>query len=510
MHITIAQIKPKIGDLNHNAEKILDFYARAKGEIVLFPELSLCGYTPRDLFFYDGFLKECEEKMREIAENIGEKICVFGLPLMENGKLYNAMVAVKGGVVVAKSHKKHLANGSVFDEHRYFASGEVGAFTHKGLKFGLPICEDIWHEDVCLDLKNQGVDFLLVGNASPFYIGKFDERIATAKKRFEETSLPIVYCNQVLNQDGVLFDGASFYYNNGVVKNLPEFEEGILEIDLNEKGSIINNDGKMELTHKALVFGLKEYVLKSGFKKVLIGVSGGADSALVAQLAVSGFGNENVLGVFMPAGITSQESLNDARKLCENLKIEMRNIKIQKFVDDFKTELGLSGLALENIQARVRGDILMAISNQENAMVLTTGNKSEIAMGYCTLYGDMCGAYNPIKDLYKTHVFEIMKWINKNYDTKIPENIIAKEPTAELRESQKDSDSLPEYEILDKILFELIENKKRPNDLIEFEKDVIDKVHKLLCISEYKRNQACVGTKISKQSFEKSEWKFNI
>ena len=510
MKITTAQIKPKIGDLNHNAEKILDFYARAKGEVVLFPELSLCGYTPRDLLFYPEFLRACEKKLMEIAKNIGEKICVVGLPLMENGKLYNCMVAVKNGVVIGKSQKKHLAKGEVFDEDRYFTSGETGVFTHKGVKFGLPICEDIWHQDVCRDLKNQGVDFLLVGNASPFYVGKFNERITTAKKRFDEVGLPIVYCNQVLNQDGVLFDGGSFYYNNGVIKKLPEFAECLLEIDLAEKTEKIVEIEQMTLRHKALVFGLKEYILNSGFQKVAIGISGGADSALVAHLAVQAFGNENVLGVFMPSKITSSESFDDAKKLCENLKIEVRIVAIQKFVDEFQETLNLSGIALENIQARVRGNILMAISNQENSMVLTTGNKSEVATGYCTLYGDMCGAYNPIKDLYKTQVFEIMKWINKNYDEKIPENIITKEPTAELRENQKDSDSLPDYEILDNILYELIENKKMPSEIQEFKKDIVEKVYKLLQGSEYKRSQAAIGTKISKRSFEKKEWRVNL
>lgn len=513
MRLTIAQTEPKLGDISHNAKMILDFYHRAEGEIVLFPELSLTGYTVRDAMLVPHFISACEKKMIEIMKEIGEKICVMGLPFYENGHLFNAMIAIKQGQVIAKSTKTHFPIGGVFDENRYFSSGEAAIFEHNKIKFGLPICEDIWHEDICLVLKNRGADCFLVGNASPFYIGKHAKRLQNAKKRYEETQLPVMYCNQVLNQDGILYDGSSFCYDGRNIVQAPTFTDCLVEIELVGgivSGKSVVREGDMGLIYKACVFGLNRYVRGAGFNKVLVGLSGGADSALVASLAVSAFGVKNVCTVFMPSEFTSAESFEDAMLLAENLGVDMRVIPIEKPIRIFGEILKLTGTAAENIQSRIRGNILMGLSNQMNAMVLTTGNKSEIATGYCTIYGDMCGGYNPIKDLYKFQVLEMMRYINGAGIAVIPERIITKEPTAELRYNQKDSDFLPPYRVLDGILVELIENRRMPDEIRGFDSKVVAKVFKLLKNSEYKRRQSAPGTKISKQSFEQSDWRWNV
>lgn len=521
--ITIAQIKPKLGNIEYNIEQILKYYKQAKGEIVLFPELCLTGYSPRDELFQKQFIKNCHKALLEILPLISQKICIISMPFEEDDNLYNACLALQNGKIIAKSFKTHLPNYEIFDEKRYFTPGKPAIFQYKGVKFGLPICEDIWKEDTCLQLKKQGAEVLLVPNASPFNYGKIEERIEVAKQRFEEAKMPIVYCNQVLCQDGILYDGTSFAFD-GFDGSHPiyasSFEEDLLELIL-ENGKFALEDvnfecyGKIklldqELTYKALIFGLKEYVKLSGFSKVLLGLSGGADSALTAVLAVKAFGAENVMAVLMPSKFTSKESVEDARKLAKNLGLKLMEVSIEKPLKAFNEVLSLSGLALENIQARIRGNILMALSNQHSAMVLTTGNKSEVAVGYCTIYGDMCGGYNPIKDLYKTQVFEVMKFINKVKIAKIPENIITKAPTAELREGQKDSDSLPDYAILDKILYEFIENRKLPEEITLFPKELVGEVWKLLMNSEYKRTQSAPGTRLSKQSFERAERRRNI
>ena len=511
--ITIAQIKLKLGNIEYNIEQILKNYKKAKGEIVLFPELCLTGYGPRDELFQKQFIKNCHKALTEIFPLISEKICIISMPFEEEGVLYNACLALQNGGIIAKSFKTHLPNYEIFDEKRYFTPGKPAIFEHKGLKFGLPICEDIWKEDVCLQLKKQGAEVLLVPNASPFNYGKIEERLGIVKQRFVEVGLPMVYCNQVLCQDGILYDGTSFCFDGSYPIYAPSFEEDLLELML-ENGKFTGLSKIMasgqELTYKALIFGLKEYVLLSGFSKVLLGLSGGADSALTAVLAVKAFGAENVMPVLMSSKFTSKESVEDARKLAKNLGLKLMEVSIEKPLKAFNEALNLSGLALENIQARIRGNILMALSNQHSAMVLTTGNKSEMAVGYCTIYGDMCGGYNPIKDLYKTQVFEVMKFINKADIAKIPENIIIKAPTAELREGQKDSDSLPDYAILDKILYEFIENRKLPEEITNLPEGLVLKIWKLLKIAEYKRMQSAPGTRLSKQSFEKAEWRRNI
>jgi len=505
-------MKPKLGNINFNAAKILKFYKQSEAEIILFPELSLTGYSPRDQLLSTTFIKNCHAKLNEILSCIGEKICIIGTPFSENGKLYNAVIAIQNGKIIAKSFKTHLPNYGVFEEMRYFSSGLPAFFEYNGVKFGLPICEDIWHTDVCESLKLQGVDVFLVANASPFYQDKNLERWKIVAMRYNETQIPIVYCNQVLCQDGILYDGTSFCYD-GNIKTMQSFEEIATVVNFRNgkfTGEIHNTPlNKMEFLHKSLIFGLREYVYNSRFHKVVIGLSGGADSALVAYLAVQAFGSKNVLTIFMPSQFTSIESYEDAHSLAQNLGIEMRIISIEEPLTAFHKILNLAGTSAENIQARIRGNILMSISNSENAMVLTTGNKSELAVGYCTIYGDMCGGYNPIKDLYKSQVFDIMKFVNQA-NIIIPERVITKEPSAELRFDQKDSDSLPVYKVLDDILEQIIEQNKQISEIKLYDSMVVEKIWNLIIKSEYKRQQSVIGTKISQKSLNTSEWKYNI
>ena len=510
--ISIVQMKPKLGNIEFNAGKILEFYEKSNAEIVLFPELSLTGYSPRDQLLSATFIQNCHTKLNEILKNIGEKICIIGTPFFENGRLYNAVLAMKNGEIIAKSFKTHLPNYGVFEEMRYFSSGLPAFFEHNGTKFGLPICEDIWHSDVCESLHLQGVEVFLVANASPFHRGKITERREIARARYHEMQIPIIYCNQVLCQDGILYDGSSFCYD-GDLKIMQQFEEDIAIVRF-QNGKFLCEIPQtplhdMEITHKALIFGLRDHVHNNGFQKVIIGLSGGADSALVTHLAVQAFGSENVIAILMPSRFTSVESIEDAQNLAKNLGVSMRTMSIEEPLAAFHKIIELSGASAENIQARIRGNILMSVSNSEHAMVLTTGNKSEIAVGYCTIYGDMCGGYNPIKDLYKTQVFEFLKYLNQT-NIVIPERIITKEPSAELKFDQKDKDSLPEYAILDGILEQIIEQSKQIGDIECNDDDLVKKIWDLVVKSEYKRQQSAVGTKISQRSLNASEWKLNI
>ncbi len=514
MKIAVIQMKPKLGNINYNANEILNFYKKSNADILLFPEMCLVGYLPKDALLSSKFLEKCHKKLEEIMKHINEKVCIISMPYLENEKLYNAVIVLQNQKIITCSFKTHLPNYDIFDEKRYFSSGKAGYFEFNGVKIGLPVCEDIWHSDVCNSLARQGVGIFLVANASPFYRGKIQERLTIVKQRYAENNIPIVYCNQVVCKDGIIYDGSSFCFDGENIIYAKSFEEDILEVEF-KNGQITGNKSTITpndemLTYNALVFGLREYVKNSGFEKVIVGLSGGADSALVTTLAVKAFGAENVKTVLMPSKFTSKESIEGATQLVKNLGVEMQIISITKPLESFHKILEMSGIAAENIQARIRGNILMAISNEENAMVLTTGNKSEIAVGYCTIYGDMCGGYNPIKDIYKTQVFEIMKFINKMGIASIPERIILKEPSAELKENQKDSDSLPKYEILDAILFEFIENNKQPEELTTFDVEIVEKIWKLINTSEYKRFQSAPGTKISKRSFEPSEWRRNI
>lgn len=523
MKVAAVQFKPKLGDILYNKDQILQKYHALDADIVLFPELALVGYCPKDDILKSKFIALSQAVLEEIIAITSEKILI--LPTLyyqnQNNCLYNAAVIAQNGKILAKSLKRSLPNYSIFDEKRYFFEGptesEMGIFEYKKIKFGVLICEDIWRPDYCLYLKSKSVQYFLVPNASPFDVKKIALRAKIVKERFLETEIPIVYCNQVLCQDGILYDGTSFFFNGNNTWYAKSFQEDMLEVNLASNcanGSSTCDDSNLML-YNGLIFGMREYVTNSGFSKVLLGLSGGADSALVLTLAIDAFGKNNVSCIMMPSKFTSKESLEDAIAIASNVDVKLLTFEIQSIIDSFIEKLNLNGLAAENIQARIRGNILMAKSNQTNAMLLTTGNKSEIAVGYCTIYGDMCGGYNPIKDLYKTQVFDLMKWRNaSNFNPKhpIPNRIIAKAPSAELKENQKDSDSLPEYNILDKILQYLIEENMTPDEVVEkgFNPKIVNKVDKLIKASEYKRSQGAPGTKISTRSFERSEWRYNL
>ncbi len=556
--ITCEQFKPKLSNLELNKEYIIKQYnqhAAEGADLVVFTELCLSGYTPKDLLFSDDFLQRHQTCLDEIIEASKNKDTCLILPSFElnNGNLYNACYVIKNGEIAFLLRKENLANGEIFDEYRYFkpAINDSLCFTHKGVKIGLAICEDFWQANYYQKLAEQNPDFVIAVNASPYHRQKLYNRLQTTLQRIAKLNKPIIYLNQVLAQDGILFDGKSFVYNGNnslqVYKNaftqdvftLSYQSDKLLHLDSDDLSNFedINlqidrlKDIKICDAYRALVFGLKEYVHQNGFSRVLIGISGGIDSALVATIASDAFGSGNVKGIFMPSVFTTKQSFEDAKDLAKKLKIELDVISIDNLRLAYNGLLpSLSPLAMENTQARIRGNILMAISNSDGSLLLTTGNKSEIATGYCTLYGDMCGAYNPIKDLYKTEVFDVARWRNNNIldfmECKelniINQSLLTKAPSAELRDGQKDSDSLPDYPLLDKILYCLVEQRLSPkqsaNKLSSLEafkniadlNGIVDKVQKLLLTSEYKRRQSAPGTRLSPLSFEPSDRRVNL
>jgi NAD+ synthase len=527
--LLLAQLNTEVGNFEKNFQLIVDALSQAKeggADIVITPELALCGYPPMDQVLSPSFIDAAKQKLellRPYTEN--SPAILVGTPWMENGQLYNACVLIQDGKVTGIQYKHHLPNYGVFDEQRTFSAGTLPSLmSFNGLRFGVMICEDIWEANVASHLLEQGADVLIVMNASPFTLTKFEKRLDIARIRVKNTNTPIVYCNQVGGQDELVFDGGSFgMMADGTIINNPIFwKESYIKINFD----IIDNNLSATSTftpilesysskvYNAMVLGLRDYTKKNNFKKVILGMSGGIDSALTAAVAVDALGAENVMCVMLPTQYTSQDSLEDA-KLCEELLgiSKTPNINIINIVKTIEETLspifqGLSrDVTEENIQARTRGLILMALSNKLGYMLLTTGNKSEVAVGYATLYGDMCGSYSVLKDLYKTKVFEVVRWRNQliNHDflgpkgMVIPNQIIEKAPTAELRENQKDEDSLPPYTLLDQILEGLIENGKSSKELIDagFDEEVVKRVVKLLFRSEYKRFQAAPGVKLT-------------
>ncbi len=556
MKIICEQFKPRLGDLGFNAGSIIDKYnqgATQGADVIIFTELCVSGYIPKDLLFSKHFLQGHNQCFSKIVDATKNKDTYLILPTFKakNNKLYNACYVIADGEVVFKIYKQNLAKDSVFDEARYFSPSKSSnlTFKHKGVSIGLAICEDFWQANYYKKLAKQEPDLVVVVNASPYDVSKVSTRLNTLQQRTKQLNKPVIYVNQVLAQDGILYDGNSFVYDTSKTYiNKNSFTEDTFACNFNKANSSLIIDKKdlskfeeveqkniskfnFSQIYKALVFGLKEYVYQSGFSKVLVGLSGGIDSALVATIASDAFGSKNVKAIFMPSTFTTKQSFKDAEDTATNLQIELKAISIEELRLSYNSLIAnLSPLAMENTQARIRGGILMAVSNSDGSLLLTTGNKSEIATGYCTLYGDMCGAYNPIKDLYKTEVFEVSKWRNNNIldfmQCKklniINDSLLTKAPSAELRENQKDCDSLPDYPILDQILYCLIEQRLSPQEAntklssLEVFKDIkdlqglIDKVHKLFKISEYKRRQSALGTKISSLSFEPSDRRVNL
>ncbi len=534
IRFAVAQLDSIVGDIDGNLRKARDARAKAAAagaDLLVLPELFIAGYPPEDLVLKPAFQDACRNAAEALAADTadGGPGVVVGTPWPEGGKVYNAVALVDAGKVQGVRFKVELPNYGVFDELRVFEVGPLpGPVGFRGLRLGLPICEDIWFEQVCECLAETGAEILVVPNGSPYWRGKAEIRQQVALSRVVETGLPMVYVNQCGGQDELVFDGGSFglHGDRTLAFQMPQFEEAIAVVTWRKDGNLGWRclDGTFatlpELTEanwRACVLGLRDYVGKTGFPGVVLGLSGGIDSAVVAAMAVDALGKERVHCVMLPYRYTSNESLNDAAEVAETLGVRYDIVPIAPPVDGFAAALEpvfdgrAPDITEENLQSRTRGTLLMAISNKFGPMVLTTGNKSEMSVGYATLYGDMNGGFNPIKDLYKTEVYALARWRNAHRPQGglgpegpvIPENIITRAPSAELRDNQTDQDSLPAYDVLDDILECLVENEMRLADVVARGHDLetVRKVERLLYIAEYKRRQAAPGVKITRKNF---------
>ena len=535
LKIMLAQLNATVGALENNSKIILETYKKAaeqKVDILAFPEMFLSGYQLQDLVLKRAFQKDIKNFINFLVKKCRASThLLLGAPIVEKEKLFNSYLLINNGEMKVISKKFHLPNNSLFDEHRYFEQSNYKDLIEvKGIKIGFPICEDIWYGDVSNELKKRGANLLISPNGSPYERDKLSKRHAEVFKRCKENNIPIIYLNLVGGQDDQVFDGGSFAMdNNGNIKTqLPQFKQTtvILEFEKKEpffkssKNMISEIKNDLSQDYRAISEGTKDYILKSGFNKVLIGLSGGIDSALVSTIAVDILGDENVDCVKLPSQYTSNLSLIDADELVKNLNCGIKTISISKIYNLIKETLFPPTLdqkeneTEENIQSRIRGLILMALSNKYGNLLLTTGNKSEIAVGYSTIYGDMCGGYNPIKDLYKTRLYNICKWRNLSHESWmkgpkgpiIPVSILEKPPTAELRANQTDQDNLPPYEILDSILECLIEHDMSISEIVSkgHEYNMVKKIEKLVFQSEYKRFQSAPGVHLTENSFQLS------
>ncbi len=509
-----------VGDINANTRRIIELAREAAGkgaELVVFPELSLTGYPPEDLLYRPGFIAAVEAAAEEIRQAVTDVDLVFGLPLRQQGRLYNAAIWLRGGVRIAEYRKRSLPNYSVFDEVRYFSHGSgTCVVAVKDSRFGLVICEDAWETDPVADAKAAGADAIIVINASPFHRDKYRDRVEMLQQRTRENGLPMFYVNMVGGQDELVFDGESLVVDGGgqVVRRSAAFESAIELIDLSGSGPVAVTAGatrplqQEEAVYRALVLGVRDFVTKNGFKGVIVGLSGGVDSALTLAIAVDALGPENVQAVMMPSRYTARMSREDAEAEAHALGVRYDVISIEGAFEAFLD--ALSGVfkgtepdtTEENIQARCRGLILMAISNKTGRMLLTTGNKSEMAVGYATLYGDMCGGFAPIKDVYKTLVYRLCHYRN-SLGRVIPERVITRAPSAELREGQVDQDSLPPYEVLDRILELSVEQDVPIDQVVQagFDRDTVEHVLGLVQRNEYKRRQSAPGVRVTRRAF---------
>ena len=533
LKIALAQANPTLGSLEANVALARAFREEAEAlgaDIVVYPELFLSGYPPEDLVRKPAFQRATQKAMKDLAELTldGGPAMLMSAPMVEEGKLYNAVCLLEGGKIAARRFKNKLPNYGVFDEYRIFKAGPLpGPIPFKGVRLGVMICEDMWFPEVAECLAETGAEIMIVPNGSPYDHMKSDERLNHAVERVTETGLPLIYVNQIGGQDELVFDGASFVLNadRSLPVQMTSWKESLLVTDWHRKGDgwvcetseLVDPGTPMERIYHAMVLGLKDYVEKNRFPGVVLGLSGGIDSALSAAVAVDALGPDRVHCVMMPSKYTSQESLDDAAGCAEMLGTRLDTISIAPGVEAMETMLAdiFAGqepdITEENIQSRLRGMTLMAISNKLGPMVLTTGNKSEMSVGYATLYGDMCGGYSVLKDVYKMTCFKLSDWRNTHYSPLfrgpggpvMPERVITKPPSAELREDQKDEDSLPPYEILDGILHGLVEEEKSLDELVTegFDTHTIARIQNLLYIAEYKRRQSPPGVKISTMSF---------
>jgi NAD+ synthase len=531
--IALAQINCSVGDIAGNVALVRKGREKAKAlgaDLVMFSELFIAGYPPEDLVLKPAFQEACRAACLTLAEETGDggPAVLVGLPWVEAGDCYNAYALLDHGRIEALRFKVDLPNYGVFDEKRVFKPGPLqGPIAFKGIRIGIPICEDIWGPDPVECIHETGGEILLVPNGSPYWRGKRDERLSVAVARVVESHLPLLYLNQLGGQDELVFDGASFGLNAdaSLAFQLPAFEE-IIAATVWERGetgfvcidgpkSALEDDDQSD--YAACVLGLRDYVKKNGFPGVVMGLSGGVDSALCAALAVDALGAAQVHCVMLPFRYTSDESLADAKACAAALHFRYDVLPIAPAIEGFDAVLAPifkdlpKGVTEENMQSRARGTLLMALSNKFNFMLVTTGNKSEMSVGYATIYGDMNGGFNPIKDLYKMQVFRLChlrnRWKPKGAlgpdGEVIPKNIIQKPPSAELRENQKDQDSLPPYELLDAILEGLVEKEMRVHDLVNsgFELELVQKIERLLYLAEYKRRQSAPGVKVTRRNF---------
>ena len=540
MKIALAQLNPTIGDITNNAKQIIAAAkdaAQQNARLLLTPELSLCGYPPKDLLFYPDFIESMNKELKAIARTLPKNIAVLIGTVETNSHahskgqkpLYNSMTLLDGGEIKQIFHKRLLPTYDVFDEDRYFEPGyEANHFTLDNVKVGVSICEDLWNDEQFWGKRNYeinpieelaqlGVDIIVNLSASPYSVGKQKLRSQMLNHAATCYNKPVLYINQVGGNDDLIFDGNSMAFNNAgeLIKYAKSFDTDLVMVESDELMSsqkqlsfpLTPLDSNEEI-FKALILGVKDYARKCGFSKAILGLSGGIDSALVAAVAATALGAENVLGVLMPSPYSSDHSISDAEDLVNNLGIKSQKLAIKDAMKAYDRILDPMfagtefGIAEENIQSRIRGNLLMAIANKFNYLLLSTGNKSEMAVGYCTLYGDMNGGLAVIADVPKTRVFDLCRWLNKERKV-IPVNIITKPPSAELKPDQKDSDSLPSYEILDDILERIVCLHQSQTEIVEagHDTETVNKVFKLLTRAEFKRRQAPPGIKITDRAF---------
>jgi len=531
--IALAQTTQSVGDLAGNADMMLEWRARAGGvDLIVFPEMQLIGYPPEDLVLKPALIERAGDELSRLARATGDggPAMLVGTVVANQGVLFNVMVLLDGGEIKAIRQKRELPNYGTFDEKRLFAPGPLpDPIDVRGVRIGVPICEDVWYPFVCAHLKDRGAEILVTPNGSPFEIDKDERRIThVCGVRVRETGLPMAYVNRVGGQDELAFDGASFVLNadGGLAHQMPDWREDLRITRWERRGEGGWHCVPGEIAplapypadvYSAMVVGLRDYVDRNRFPGVVLGLSGGIDSALSAAVAVDALGADRVWCVMMPSRFTSRESLEDAAECARMLGVRLDTVPIEPAVTAFDTMLAdvFTGrsrdLTEENIQSRIRGVTLMALSNKFGHMLLTTGNKSEMSVGYATIYGDMAGGYSVLKDAYKTTVFDLSRWRNEDVPAiglgqagpVMPDRVITKPPSAELREDQKDEDSLPPYEVLDPILHGLVESELSVNALVArgFERETVARIERLLYIAEYKRRQAPPGVKLGSRNF---------